>query len=107
MLSILQQRTNKERLDVLEAKIEESEKADSHWESNPGHLVCAISVLPLSYDTRATTSTHNPLAQVVLKCLSLTPGRHSVCAIRIPFGVDRKIFSIREPILSGFLNLNV
>ena len=36
----------KENLD--EAKIEESGKAGSHRESNPGHLVCAASALPLS-----------------------------------------------------------
>ena len=42
-------------------------------------------------------------AQVVLKCLSLTPGSHSVCAVRIPLGVDQKILSMkREPILSDF-----
>ena len=52
---------------------------------------------------------HQPLqssictAQVVLKCLSRTPGSHSVCGIRTPSGVDRKILSIRkEPMLSGF-----
>ena len=33
----------KERLDVFEAKIEESEKAGSCWESNTGHLACAAS----------------------------------------------------------------
>ena len=44
-----------------EAKIEESEKAGSRRESNPGHLACAASALPLSYDNRTTTSPHNPL----------------------------------------------
>ena len=29
---------NKERLDVFEVKFEESEKADSHQETNQGHL---------------------------------------------------------------------
>ena len=43
-----------------EAKIEESEKAGSRWESNPGHLACAASALPLSYDNRTTMSPHNP-----------------------------------------------
>ena len=42
----------KERFRCYEAKIEESEKAGSHRESNPGHLACAASALPL---------THNPL----------------------------------------------
>ena len=32
-------------------KIEESEKAGSRWELNPGHLACTTSALPLSYDT--------------------------------------------------------
>ena len=29
--------------------------ASSRWESNPGHLACAVSALPLSYDKRSTT----------------------------------------------------
>ena len=61
MLRTLASRWNKERLDIFEAEIEESEKAGSHWESNPGHLACAASALPLSYDNRTTTSPHNPL----------------------------------------------
>ena len=52
---------HEERLDDFEVKIEESEKAGSHWELNPGHLACAASALPLSYDNRKTTSPHNPL----------------------------------------------
>ena len=40
----------KEKLDVFEAKIEESEKAKSRRELNPGHLACAASTLPLNYD---------------------------------------------------------
>ena len=51
----------KERLDVFEAKIEESEKAGSHQELNPGHLACAANALPLSYDNWTTTIAHNPL----------------------------------------------
>ena len=51
----------KEKLDVFEAKIEESEKAGSRRESNPGHLAWAASGLPLSYDNRTTPSPHNPL----------------------------------------------
>ena len=43
------------------AKIEESEKAGSCRESNPGHLACAASALPLSYDNRTATSPNNPL----------------------------------------------
>ena len=44
-----------------EAKIEESEKAGSRRESNPGHLPRAASALPLSYDNRTITSPHNSL----------------------------------------------
>ena len=47
-----------ERLDVFEAKIEESGKASSHRESNPGHLAYAASALPLSYDHRTTAGLH-------------------------------------------------
>ena len=68
-----------------EVKIEESEKAGSHWESNPGStpLTWATSALPLSHDTRTTTNSIYP-AQVVLNAsvahlavagvLGLTPG---------------------------------
>jgi len=38
MLRILASCWNRERLDVFEAKIKESEKAGSRRESNPGHL---------------------------------------------------------------------
>ena len=48
-----------------EVKIEESEKARSRRESNPGHLACAASALPLSYDNWTTTSLHNPLKVVL------------------------------------------
>ena len=51
----------KQKFRCYEAIIEESEKAGSRWESNPGHLACAASALPLSYDNRTTTSPHNPL----------------------------------------------
>ena len=51
----------KERLDVFEAKIKESEKAGSHQQLNPEHLACAANALPLSYDNRTTSSPHNPL----------------------------------------------
>ena len=42
-----------------EAKIEESEKVSSHWESNPRHLWIEppASVLPLSYNHHADQST--------------------------------------------------
>ena len=44
-----------------EVKIEESKKASSCRESNPGHLACAPSSLPLNYDNWTTISHHNPL----------------------------------------------
>ena len=44
--------------------------------------------------------------QVVLKCLSHTPGSHSVCVVRSLVRVDQKIVSIRrEPMLIDFLTL--
>ena len=49
-----------------EVKIEESEKASSHRELNPGHLACAASALPLRHDNWTTTSPHNPLHVYVL-----------------------------------------
>ena len=48
-------------LQNIDVKIEESEKASTHEQSNPGLLACAVSTLPLSYDNWTTTSPHNPL----------------------------------------------
>ena len=59
LLRTLASHWNKENLDVFEAKIEESEKAGSRRESNPGHLACAASALSLSYNNWTTTSRHN------------------------------------------------
>ena len=56
MLRTLASCWNKERLDVFDAKIEESEKAGSRRESNPGQLGCAASALPLSYDNWTTSA---------------------------------------------------
>ena len=50
VLRTLASRWNKEKFRCYEAQIEESEKAGSRRESNPGHLACAASALPLSYD---------------------------------------------------------
>ena len=36
-------------------------KAGSRWKLNPGHLPCAASALPLTYDSWTTTNPHNPL----------------------------------------------
>ena len=46
-----------------EVKIEESEKASSHQESNPGHLWLEppVHALPLSHNSQTTTNPHNPL----------------------------------------------
>ena len=47
-------------------KREENEKAGSHRESNPGHLVCAVSVLPLSYNNQLrTTSSQSSVYQKI------------------------------------------
>ena len=65
-----------ERLDVFEAKMEESEKASSRLESNSGHL--AASALPLSYNNRTTTSPHNPLCIYV--CVgNFVQGSENLC----------------------------
>jgi len=63
----------------FEVKMEESEKVGSPRESSQGHLACAASALRLSYIWQPDN--HQPswswssiyTAQVVLKCLSLTP----------------------------------
>ena len=60
-LELLPHVDKKKSLMLYEAKIVESNKAGSHWESEPGHLACAASALPLSYDNWTTTSPHNPL----------------------------------------------
>ena len=73
MLRTLASRWNKQKFRCYEAKIEESEKAGSRRESNPGHLACAASALPLRYDNRTTTSPPQSsiyTAQVGLKCPS-------------------------------------
>ena len=44
-----------------EAKIEESEKAGSHWESNQDTSHLNRQFLPLSHDSWTTTNPHNPL----------------------------------------------
>ena len=46
---------------MLWGKIEESEKASSRRELNPGHLACAASALPLTYDNQTTTSPYKSL----------------------------------------------
>ena len=50
---------NSFQLDVFEVKLEDSEKADSHQETNQGHLAFAASALSLRYDNRTTTIPHN------------------------------------------------
>ena len=66
---------------------EESERAGSHWELNPGHLACAASALSLSCDDWTTTSQSSicTAQQVGLKWLSHTPDSLSACAVRASF----------------------
>ena len=47
--------TEQREVICFEVKIEESKKAGSRLESNPGHLACGTSALPLSYDNQTTT----------------------------------------------------
>ena len=93
----------KQRLDVFEAKIE---KAGSHQESNSGHLACAASALPLSYDNWTTTNPHNP-PYVLHRWYWSASVSHLAGTQYVPSEPDQKILSTkREPILSGFLSLN-
>ena len=43
------------------ASLWNKENLDSCRESNPGHLACAASALPLSYNNQTTTSSRNLL----------------------------------------------
>ena len=81
----------KERLDVFETKVEKSEKAGSRRELNPGHLACAASALPLSYDNRTTTSPHNPLLWLFVKVFSVK--FRGVASIRSTSKQSVKVFS--------------
>ena len=81
----------KERLDVFEAKVEKSEKAGSRRELNPGHLTCAASALPLSYDNRTTTNPHNPLLWLLVKVFSVK--FRGVASIRSTSKQSVKVFS--------------
>ena len=91
--------------EMLRVKIQESVKAGSHQESNPGHFWLEPPVLC----HWATTAGWPPTLTILyIYCtggteyLSHTPGSHSVCAVRTLLGVDWKILSIRkEPMLSG------
>ena len=95
-------RWNKEKLDVFEAKIEESKKAGSRQESNPGHLAYVASALPLSYNSRTTT---NPPTILYIYCTGGTevPQSHT----RQLLGMcPRNPVRGRQPILSDFLRLS-
>ena len=88
----------------------EKEKAGSCNESKPGHFWLEPRVLC----HWATPAGQPPTLTILFiyctggtECLSRTPGSQSVCAVRTPLGVDRKILSDRKaPMLSGFLTLN-
>ena len=57
---LLSSHCNKEiRYLVMEVKQKKVKRSEVTRESNPGHLACAASALPLSYDNQATTSPHN------------------------------------------------
>ena len=80
-----------------EAKIEESEKASRHRESNQGHLWLEPPLLC----HWATTTGQPPTLTIFYmyctggtECLSHTPGSHSACTVRTLLGVNRKILSI-------------
>ena len=86
------------------------------WGENRGKWIkSAIASSPtqdtsgLSHRRWATTGGQPPALTILYmhctdrtECFSHTPGTHSVCGIRTPLGVDRKILSIRkEAMLSG------
>ena len=85
----------------FEAKIEESEKAGSHQESNPGYLACAANAELRQPDNHQSSQSSIYTAQVVLKRLSLTPSSHSVCAVRTSAQVRCRGFDSQR--LSAFL----
>ena len=72
-------------------------KASSHRESNTGHLAWAASA-----QLRQPDNQQPPQSSTCTECLSCTSGSHSVCAVRTPLGVDRKILSIRKARCPGF-----
>ena len=108
MLRTFASRWNEEKLRRYEMKTEESEKAGSHRELNPGHLTYAVSALPLRLrqtDNYKPSQSSICIAQVGLRNVSVV--HLAVCAVKTPLGVDWKILSVRrEPMLSGFLSLN-
>ena len=95
-------------LGCYEAKIEESEKAGSRRELNPGHLWLEAPV----FCHLATIAGQPPTLTILYmycsggtECLSHTPGSHSVCAVRTPLGVNWKILSVRKKLmLSAFFS---
>ena len=101
----------KERLDVYEAKIEESEKAGSRWELNPGHLTCVASALPLSYDNRTTANPHNPPLWLFVKVFSVK--FRGVASVGSISEQSAKVFSLksrklsREKTLANFVVLRI
>ena len=103
-----------------EAKIEESEKgrpavAGSRTQDTSGLSRQCSATEPQQPDNHQPSQSSICTAQVLLNApvthLAATqyvPSlSHSVCAVRTPLGVDRKILSIRkEPMLSGLVSLN-
>ena len=89
---------------MLCGKKRKVKKAGSRRESNPDSgLSCQCSATePWEPDDHQPSQSSETIctAQGGAEC---TPGSHSVCTVRFPLGVDRKILSIRkDPMLSGF-----
>ena len=82
LLTTLASCWNKENLDVMRKKIEESEKDGSLWESNPGHLPCAASALPLSSMTTRQPPALNVLGHLIRKVYIIC--QHSSCCSEAP-----------------------
>ena len=77
-------------INVMRVKIEESEKASSLRQSNPGHSCLShqcSATEPRQPDDHQPSQSYICTAQVVLKASVMTPGSHSPCAVRTPLGV--------------------
>ena len=75
-----------------EAKIEESEKAGSHLESNPGHLACAASALPPELDN------HQPSQSGIVRA----GGCPVVVAQWQSAGCTSQVSWVQFPVTAGF-----
>ena len=74
---------------TYEVKIEESKKASSRQDSNPGHHWLELSVLCHWATTARPLTILSMYCTGGTECLSHTPGSYSVCAIRTLLDMER------------------